>query len=99
MFTSEQKVRQTLTGSPNGIVQYPHEGPDVVRWLTGGTLPDAYVRFEQRGERMIARCSTCSQELGQFDASYGEGTGQAIGQIRLAYQAHCESEHSSESGA
>ncbi len=92
-LTAEQKIRQALTGSPHGIVQYQHEGDDIVRWLTGGTMPDAYVTLTQDGNEKIARCPLCKQELGRIDARYGTGTGERIAAIREAGHKHQRQEH------
>ncbi|MBV9688528.1 MAG: hypothetical protein JO202_02340 [Ktedonobacteraceae bacterium] len=48
MFTAAQNIRLTLTGSPSGEPHFQHEGEQVIRWITGGTLPDIYVTFHQR---------------------------------------------------
>src|SRR6266700_2435397 len=81
MLTAQQEIRQRLTGDPYGEPVFPHEGPHIIRWLTGGTEADAYVTFHSEGNETIARCPKCKAELGRFDASYGRRTGQQIGAI------------------
>ncbi len=43
MLTATQKIRLTLTGSPTGEPHFLHEGEEVTRWITGGTLRDCLV--------------------------------------------------------
>ena len=65
-LTAEQKIRQTLTGSPVGEPHFQHEGEDVVRWITGGTLPDLHVTFHRdpEGDQITVKCATCKNILG-----------------------------------
>lgn len=63
-LTAEQKIRQQLTGSPVGEPQFEHEGPDVVRWITGGNQPDLHVTFHREGERITVKCAACKNILG-----------------------------------
>ena len=56
MSTAAEKIRITLTGSPSGEPSFQHEGAKVTRWITGGTLPDLYVTFHQRGGEIEVRC-------------------------------------------
>lgn len=63
-LTAEQKIRQQLTGSPVGEPQLEHEGPDVVRWITGGNQPDLHVTFHHEGSYVIVKCATCQDVLG-----------------------------------
>jgi hypothetical protein len=63
-LTAEQKIRQQLAGSPVKEPHFQHEGPDVVRWITGGTLPDMHVMFHQQGNRVEVKCATCETIIG-----------------------------------
>jgi hypothetical protein len=65
-LTAVQKIRQQLTGNPYGEPLFEHEGPDVVRWITGGNQPDLHVFFESQPESdlIFVRCSTCQLLLG-----------------------------------
>ncbi|SRR5579885_1401560 len=87
-LTAEEKIRQTLSGNPFVAPHFQHEGPDVVRWITGGTDPDAYVTLERQGDEMVARCPTCRMEFGRYDAAYGEKTGAQITALRAVGAAH-----------
>lgn len=51
MLTAVQKIRFTVTGSPFGEPHFQQEGEEVVRWVTGGTLPDLYVTLHRHRER------------------------------------------------
>jgi hypothetical protein len=84
-LTAEQKIRQTLTGSPFGEPHFQHEGEDVVRILAGGDLPKAWVTFHPEGERIEVRCAGCKNVLGSLPADYEPvETGAQITAIRLA---------------
>ena len=63
-LTTEQKIRQQLTGSPVGELQFSHEGPDVVRWITGGNQPDLHVTFHHESGYVVVKCATCQNVLG-----------------------------------
>ena len=63
-LTAEQKIRQTLTGSPLVDPQFQHEGEDVVRWITGGNQPDLHVTFHHEGDQIVVKCTTCQNILG-----------------------------------
>ncbi len=63
-LTAAQKIRQQLTGSPFGDPQFQHEGEQVVRWITGGSLPDLHVTFHQQSEQIAVKCATCQNILG-----------------------------------
>jgi hypothetical protein len=67
-LTAEQKTRQTITGSPLGDVQFQHEGEDVVRWITGGTMPDLHVTFQHEDDYLVVKCATCQNILGYLPA-------------------------------
>jgi hypothetical protein len=88
MLTAVQKVRLTLTGSPFGEPHFQHEGEEVVRWITGGTLPDLYVTFHQRDNIIEVRCSTCQALLGNFPSHYGGDTAQQIAAMRQTGHQH-----------
>jgi hypothetical protein len=88
MLTAEQKVRLTLTGNPFGEPHFQHEGEEVVRWISGGTLPELYVTFHQRGTMIEVRCSTCQALLGNFPSHYGGNTVQQIAAMRQSGHQH-----------
>ena len=69
-LTAEQKAREIITGSPVGEPHYQHEGSDVVRWITGGTLPDLHVTFhpDLEGKRVAWKCATCHNIIGYLPA-------------------------------
>jgi hypothetical protein len=90
MLRAEQKIRQRLTGNPHKEPYFRHEGPNVVRWLTGGTVPDAYVTFQSNGSEIIAHCPTCGQEVGRFGTVSGAATYQQIATIRERAHKHSE---------
>ena|SRR5437764_10005732 len=84
--TAEQNIRQTLTGSPVGEPHFQHEGDQVIRWLTGGAAPDAWVTFHYKGEQIIVRCAGCRSIIGQIpaDAYQVSEIATAIAAIRQA---------------
>lgn len=65
-LSAEQQIRQTITGNPFQNPQFQHEGDTIVRWLTGGTMPDAWVTFHHAGDQVIARCAGCAEVLGSW---------------------------------
>jgi hypothetical protein len=67
-LTAEQKIRQTMTGNPLVDPQFQHEGEDVVRWITGGTMPDLHVTFQHEGDYVVVKCATCKNILGYLPA-------------------------------
>ncbi len=81
-LTAVQKIRLAITGHPNREPEFQHEGPTITRWITGGPQPTAYVMFQKQGDQIIAHCPQCGEELGQFNANYGENTCQELGKIR-----------------
>jgi hypothetical protein len=84
-LTAEQKIRERLAENAG---RFQHEGTHVVRWLTGGTAPDAYATFEQQDEKIVARCLSCGKPLGRFDASYSGAAYKQIAAIREVYAQH-----------
>jgi hypothetical protein len=86
-LTAEQKIRQTLTGSPVGEPHFQHEGPDVVRWITGGTLPDLHVTFHLEGEQIIVKCATCQNIIGHLPTD-GERTDLAAQIVAMRQSGH-----------
>jgi hypothetical protein len=84
MTTAAEKIRQTITGSPVGELHFLHQGEDVVRWLTGGTLPDAWVTFHRSDEHTIVRCAGCQNILASLPARWEEATAEQIAEIRRA---------------
>ena len=63
-LTAEQQIRQTLTGNPFVDPHFQHEGPDVVRWITGGSQPDLHVTFQHEDSYVVVKCATCQNVLG-----------------------------------
>ncbi|HET9920729.1 MAG TPA: hypothetical protein VFQ30_12850 [Ktedonobacteraceae bacterium] len=88
MHTAMQKIRLALTGSPFGEPHFQHEGEKVTRWMTGGTLPDLYVTFQQREGVIEVRCATCQALLGNFPSRYGGNTVQQIAAMRQSGHHH-----------
>jgi hypothetical protein len=85
------KVKLKLTGSPNGSIEYQHEGPDIVRWITQGNNVSVYVLFKEEKDKIAALCPYCKQELGRFNADYGKGTSQQLNVIcETANQHQCQ---------
>lgn len=87
-LTATQKLRLALTGSPTGEPHFQHEGASVVRWLSSGGDPNAYVTFHHRGAMIEAHCPTCDAVLGSFPASYDGDTGRQIASIQRANHRH-----------
>jgi hypothetical protein len=89
-LTAEQKLRQTITGNPFSEPNFLHEGESVVRWLTGGTLPDCWATFHQEGDTIEVRCATCQNILGYLPADYNpDTTVEEVSRIRLSgHEAH-----------
>lgn len=88
MLTAIEKVRQQLTGNPNGEPHFQHEGASVFRWITGGTAPSVYVVFQHRGSEVAACCPHCAEKFGRF-ASDNRGTvHQELGVIREVGHRH-----------
>ncbi len=84
-LTAEQKIKQQLAGDPEGEIHFQHEGEDTIRWLTGGTLPDAWATFTQEGDAIVVRCAGCKNILGYLPANRDpEQTAKALLDIRLA---------------
>lgn len=67
-MTAEQKIREQLAGNPFDDPRFQHEGEDVIRWITGGALPDLHVTFHQEGETIAVKCATCRNILGYLPA-------------------------------
>jgi hypothetical protein len=84
MTTAVEKIRQTITGSPVGELHFQHQGDQVVRWLTGGTLPDAWVTFQREGDQTIVRCAGCQSILATLSASWEQVTAEQLAEIRSA---------------
>lgn len=84
-MNAERKLRETLTGSPIGEPSFQHQGEGVIRWLTGGNLPDVWVTLHDQGERIEARCAGCKNVLGHLPADRDtDQTAAAIIAIREA---------------
>ncbi len=81
-LTATQRIRLAITNDPDGELQFQHEGPNVIRWITGGTMPTAYVKFRQQGNQIIASCPQCDEELGKYDSIYTSNTCQELKEIR-----------------
>jgi len=86
-FTAEQKIRYKLTGNPYQDPDFQHEGPNVIRWLTGGPNPTVKVQFQQEGDLTILYCPWCSEKLGQLDMS-SKNVYQDIAEIRITGSKH-----------
>jgi hypothetical protein len=50
ILTAKQKTRHIFTGNPMEEPHFQHVGDQVVRLLTGGSLPDAWVTFHHSNE-------------------------------------------------
>lgn len=88
-LTAEQKIRQTITGDPFTDPDFQHEGESVVRWITGGTMPDLHVTFHQDGEQVVVKCATCKNVLGYLPANFdADQTAQALQEMRQAGHPH-----------
>lgn len=89
-LTAEQKIRQTLTGSPFGEPNFPSERENVVRWLTGGTSPDAWVTFHPKDEQITVRCAGCRAIIGHLPVNslVQDEVVKQIGAIREAGHEH-----------
>ncbi len=87
-LTAEQKIRQRLTGHPDRYPDFQHEGPAVLRLLTGGTAPSIHAKFQKRDDRIVLSCPQCEEELGWFSADYGRTTYQEIAKIRETGNKH-----------
>lgn len=89
-LTTEQKIRQTLTGSPFGEPDFPSEGENVIRWLTGGTSPDAWVTFHPEGGQIAVRCAGCRIIIDHLPANpfAKDEIARQIGAIREAGHEH-----------
>jgi len=88
MLTAVQKIRLTLTGSPSGEPHFQHEGEEVTRWTTGGSLSDIYVTFHQQGTMIEVLCSTCHVLLGDFPSNYRGNTAQQLATVRQSGHQH-----------
>jgi hypothetical protein len=88
MLTAAQKIRLTLTGNPSGELHFQHEGEEVTRWITGGSIPDLYVTFHQRDTMIDVLCSTCHALLGSFPADYTGITAQQLAAMRQGGHQH-----------
>ncbi|SRR5205809_2784838 len=89
-LTAMQRTRLIITGSPFSEPHFKHEGEDVVRWLTGGTRPDAWVTFHPVEDgRVEVRCANCQMVLGYLPGDLEkEETVRVVGEIRLAGHTH-----------
>ncbi len=86
MLTAEQKVRLALTGSPDKEPVFQHEGEEVVRWITGGTLPDLYVYFLHRDTRIVLKCAVCQEVIGDIPDDNGGDSASIIGRLRVSHR-------------
>lgn len=86
-LTAEQKIRYKLTGHPYQEPNFQHEGPTVVRWLTGGPAPTVQVQFQQEGSLTVLFCPHCGEKLGQLDMT-SENVYQDIAEIRQTGSDH-----------
>lgn len=86
-LTAEQKVRYKLTGNPYQDPVFPHEGPEVIRWFTGGPDPSVKVLFQQEGDLTILYCPWCREKLGQLDMN-SKSVYQDIAEVRITGSEH-----------
>jgi hypothetical protein len=96
-LTAEQKVRQALTGHPHTDPTFQHEGPTVIRWITGGTAPSIYTNFHQEGDQTASYCPQCGEKFGQFDTEYKNSTYREIAKIREVGYKHRQQHENTES--
>lgn len=90
-LTAEQKIRERLAGSPFEDPHFQHEGEEVIRWITGGSLPDVYVTFhpEPEGEQIAVKCAVCKNVLGYLPANRdADQTAKALIEIRQSGHEH-----------
>src|SRR5450631_628736 len=87
-LTAEQKIRYKLTGDPHTNPEYQHEGPDVTRWITGGTDPSIYAKLQNENNQTVLYCPQCGEKLGQFDTSQGNTIYQELAEIRKTGSKH-----------
>lgn len=90
MLTAEQKLREQLS---RNAWRFQHEGSGVVRWLTGGNVPDAYVTFQKAGNMTLALCPYCKQEMGSFDIEDRARSSLQIKNIREKASQHQQNTH------
>ena len=90
MLTAEQKIRETLA---QNAWRFQHEGPDVVRWLTGGNAPDAYVTFQKVDDTTLTSCPICNCEMGSFDIKDRARASLQIANIREKASQHQRDAH------
>lgn len=88
MLTAVQKIKLSLTGSPSGELRFLHEGEEVIRWITGGSIPDLYVIFQRRDTLIDVFCSTCHTLLGSFPADYRGNTAHQLATMRQSGHHH-----------
>jgi len=90
VLTAMQRVKLIITGIPFGEPHFKHEGEDVIRWLTGGIMPDAWVTFHHLGDgRIEVRCANCQTVVGYLPSDWEkEETVRVIGEIRLSGHTH-----------
>ena len=88
MLTVAQKIRLSLTGNLDDELHFQHEGQEVIRWITGGSLPDLHVTFRQRDRVIEVFCATCHALLGSFPADYGGSTSQQLAAMRQSGHQH-----------
>ncbi len=85
-LTAIQKTRQTLTGSPDGVPVWEHAGADVVRWITGGSLPDLYITFHHENGNVLVKCASCQRPLGMLPADFNaRETAPVLAEIRQSH--------------
>ncbi len=87
-MSAETKIREQIAAAHSGLIHFQHEGEHVVRWLSAGAGPSAYVTFKHQGAEISACCPKCGREIGRFDADYGASSGGQIAAIRYAGADH-----------
>ncbi|WP_069804554.1 hypothetical protein [Thermogemmatispora onikobensis] len=87
MSPAEEKIRHVLETNAGRLRT---EGPDVVRWLTGGSEPDAYVLLEREPatDRLTARCASCRQVLQPLTLVDGRLVAEELVAVRRRFAGH-----------
>ena len=87
MSPAEKKIRDLLEAN---AWRLRTEGPDVVRWLTGGSEPDAYVLLERdpAAQQVLARCPRCRQPLQSLTLTAGRLVAEELLAVRRRFAGH-----------
>jgi hypothetical protein len=84
----EQRIRQALTGNPFTDPVFRHEGPKIIRWITGGPAPSIYAYFHQDGDTTILYCPWCGEKLGWLETNNPQRSSMQIAKIRETGSQH-----------